>query len=1022
MSSMSHKLLKYRWFIVIFALVLAIVSLLELLQIESEPDLRSYFPASMSAMVETDRIEAVFGNQDLLMLVLESDDVLQADCLERLQRIEQGLADIPGIVRTNSLFASDRIYGEDGIMYVEPTVGSIPESPEERAQLRQTIMGNDLVYKVFVSDDFRATNILITLDSDVDEKQLFGAIEEVLEANPGKETLHFGGLPWLRQAVGKDIRRDGLFLIPSALVLMFIFLLIAFREWRGAWLPFAMVVLSSLAGLALLALLGWKFYLITLLVPIMLIAVANDYGIHLIAKYQELSREDPGLSMPELSVKIAARLWKPVLLTGLTTIAGLSSLSVHSMIPARQMALVAGIGILFAVVYSLVLLPAVLSMLSAPKKQQARKALPGAERLLEGFSRFVVRRAGAIPLATLIICLLTGLGISRLQVDANEENFFPADHQVKRAAKLINEKFGGAQSISLMFSGDMLDPAILKRMDRYCSQIETLEGVDHAMAFSGVVREISKALHDPDEELYDKIPPTREAVAQYMELYAMNGDWSTLEQLVDLNYSQAHMIVRVNNGSKETAKAVLASLRSMTHDDPNLSSIGGNVLIRLELSDLVVRGTFISLGVALFIIFILVSVIFRAPMAGVLTLIPLLMSNIMLFGIMGLFGIRLDVATALLAGIMIGIGIDYSIHFLWRYREERRINSSPEEAIMRSIQTSGRGIIINALSVMVGFVVLLLSAFSPIRFFGVLVLISVSCCLLGAILILPALILRHRYRFLEAEQGQKAPRSTAVRLPKRVAVLLLLLGSILTLQGQSARELVMKSREKMQVPAFEAISTLRIEDARGNVRLRKNAMASLSMKDGTEKRVIRFIEPAEVRGTAILVFDYKEKADDMWIYLPALRKTRRIISRELSKSFMGSEFSNADMLAPSPDDFSYEIVGSENLDGHECYKLKAVPVSEALIAQYGYSSSLSWIGKKDYLVRRSNYYNKRGQLYKTIERLDFKMLDAKNKRYMVMHMQARNHLNHRSSEMIVEEAVCSLPDANYFSVEYIESQ
>ncbi|MGM0472790.1 MAG: outer membrane lipoprotein-sorting protein, partial [Bacteroidota bacterium] len=134
------------------------------------------------------------------------------------------------------------------------------------------------------------------------------------------------------------------------------------------------------------------------------------------------------------------------------------------------------------------------------------------------------------------------------------------------------------------------------------------------------------------------------------------------------------------------------------------------------------------------------------------------------------------------------------------------------------------------------------------------------------------------------------------------------LGMLAAVSGQDPREIIENSHEAVKVSSFEAVSTLTITDSRGNQRVRRNTMASMSLPDGTEKRIIKFLSPPEVKGTGILIFDYPEKSDDMWIYLPALRKTRRIVSREKSNSFMGSEFSNADMTAPGLDDFSYELL------------------------------------------------------------------------------------------------------------------
>jgi predicted exporter len=790
------------------------------------------------------------------------------------------------------------------------------------------------------------------------------------------------------------------------------------------------VVMSALLALSLIPLIGWKFSLLTLLAPILLIAVANDYGIHMIARYQELNAKGNGRSMNEISASITRSLWKPIMLTGLTTIAGISALWAHTMIPARQMALIASIGILFAIFFSLVLLPALLSLLprSKPKVIPAFKGTWNPRNRLGRFAFLVVRRRRTIPLVALVVTLALATGIFFLQVDSNEENFFPERHAVKRAANIINEKFGGSESISVLFSGDILDPALLERMEYYREEMEKMETVDQTMGFSGVVREISKALNDQDEPLYDRIPPTREAVAQYMELYNMNGDPEELEQLVDFNYEHAHLMIRINDTDNKTVNGILHRLETITAGDASVEAIGGNGYIRTELANKVLSGTFISLGIALVVIFMLVSIIFKSASAGLLGIVPLTISVVALFGIMGLSGVRLDVATALLSSFMIGVGIDYTIHFLWRYREERQQNRPAREAVITTITTTGRGIIFNALSVIVGFVVLIISSFTPIRFFGILVVVSIVTCLVGALIILPAILLNHEPAFLkpqqEKEQLREHPeakkRNRAIR---RVAMgLLLAFLTAISASAQDARQIIGKSHEVVKVSSFEAVSTLTITDSRGNQRVRQSSMASLSLPDGTEKRIIKFISPAEVSGTGILIFDYPEKSDDMWIYLPALRKTRRIVSREKSKSFMGSEFSNANMTAPGLEDFRYTLLGEEDHLAKPCYKIESVPLTSDLEDTYGYSRSVSWVDKNTYLVQQINYFDFDGELFKTITHKEFKKLEDREGKYMVIHMEAINHQNKRRSEMVMNKVAVTATDPDYFTVAYLEKE
>ncbi len=745
------RIIKYRWLIISFSILLTVVLSFSLRNISIDPDMKNYFPKSMESMVATNLIEEKFGNQDIIMIIFEANDIINRESLQRIKAVDRQLKRTDGIRKTTSLFGSNRIYGQDGMMIVEPAVKRIPVTPEEVEDIKSNLRENDLVMNIVVADDFRSSAIVATLSEEAVEDSVFIAINGILKEIPGKEKVHFGGLPYLRQAMNKDIRRDALILVPAALLMMLIFLFLVFREPKGVILPFMVVILSSILAISLLPLIGWKFYLITVLVPIMLIAIANDYGIHMIARYQEINASENNLSMKEISLAIAKNLWRPIVITGLTTVAGIAALLAHTLIPARQMAVVAGIGILAALFYSIVLLPAVLSLMkpSKPRPSLQKRGFSKKRHLLNSLAFYIVRHNRRIPVISVAITILLGLGVVFLKVDSNEENFFPEKHPVKQASKLISAKYGGSENLSIMFHGDMLDPELLKQIEQYEDELLKEPEIDLIMSFPDVVKEIAKALYDPGDELYNAIPPSMAAVAQYMELYSMNGNPGDLDQIVDFSYEHAHMIIRINSVNNRDVNRIITNIKNMTTGDENVVAIGGYGFVRSQLATQVVRGQFYSLAIALLIVFLLLALIFRSFKAGLISSIPLAISIVILFGIMGYTGVRLDVATALLSSMMIGVGVDYTIHFLWRYREERELHRPKKEAVITTLTTTGRGIIFNAFSVMIGFLVLIISSFTPIRFFGVLVVVSIFSCLAGALVLLPALVLKYNFKFLE---------------------------------------------------------------------------------------------------------------------------------------------------------------------------------------------------------------------------------------------------------------------------------
>jgi hypothetical protein len=239
----------------------------------------------------------------------------------------------------------------------------------------------------------------------------------------------------------------------------------------------------------------------------------------------------------------------------------------------------------------------------------------------------------------------------------------------------------------------------------------------------------------------------------------------------------------------------------------------------------------------------------------------------------------------------------------------------------------------------------------------------------------------------------------------------------------SARDIMEKVTVTRKLEGSEATIKMSMLDEKGQAREREIAMATKLFDGGkTEKRVYRFLTPADVQGTGVLVFDYESKADDVWIYLPALRKTRRILSSQGSQSFMGSEFSYADLNIPALDDFTYTLSKEESCAGGEtCFVVDVLPKSKETAAAEGYSKKTYWVGKTKFAVVRGLYYAPDGKLLKELIAHDLKLLDPKNKRYRAMRMEMINKQNGRRS-VFESKKMTFTPNTKdeYFTPAYIE--
>jgi predicted RND superfamily exporter protein len=746
----EEMVIRYAWAIIICTVIAVGLAVIPILNSRINSDLESYIPETMNSRANTEKIAEIFGDTEPVVIIFESEDVLNRETLQRLQDLSAGFESTGAFSGIYSLADAKSIKGEDGFLLVENIIGDLPETEEETEDLRRNIMEEDLAYGLVVSEDFRYTMMILKSGRTMNDDDLMKLVEETLEMYPGTERVHINAMPFLRSEAGNRISKDLLLLLPLGLVLMFVFLLVSFREWRGVLLPMLVVLISIVISMAMIPLFGWELTIISILIPVMMIAVANNYGIHFISKYQEINTEDGKGTMRDIVRETVRYLGKPVLFTGLTTIAGVLGLVTHILIPASRMGIISAISIGIALLLSLTLIPGIMIFLKKSNKHKdyTRSKLSPVTRVLDSCGRFVAGNPKFIVAAFGIFLMLAASGLMRFRLAADSDNVLPADHSFNVAARIADEHFGGTKILYLVFTGDVRDPEMMQRLDHYNTAIGEIEGIGAVNSIATVIRKMSIALNDEGDKYYDRIPDTYEAISQYLELYNMNGDPADLEEFVDFNFEHALMTIQYRAGNIDHVRQVIMETERIVEKDPGYMAMGGFSLIDKELSEAVMLGQKYSLIFAFTVILILMWMIYRSWKAGVLGSIPLFFAVVSTFGLMGWLDIELNIVTALMSSVSIGLGVDFTIHIFWRIRNELLSGSTYGEAVPTALRTTGRGISINAVSVVLGFSVLFASAFPIIRSFAFLIIISLIFCLLCAMLLIPALCILLKPAFL----------------------------------------------------------------------------------------------------------------------------------------------------------------------------------------------------------------------------------------------------------------------------------
>ena len=724
MNKLANFIINKKKLIIIISIIWTIVFSIFLLFTKVDPDIQNMLPYNMKSRVDLRNMEKDFGGKEIAIILIENDKaIVSSKLIKLLKKYNNKLKKIDGIDSVNSL-------------------GNIPLKSFNKENIKK----NKLIYGSLISKDFKILSIIINLSSSVkDEKKLTENIRNTFADSPKNLKFYFGGMPFLREQISKDIPSDMGMFIGIGIVIMLIFLKLTLKENRGVILPTLVVGIAIITSLGSIYLLGWKFQLITLILPVILIAVANDYGIHFISKYQEFNSQNDS-NNKEIIIKTINSLGAPIIIAGITTIFGLLSLLSHIMIPARQMAILGAIGVFTAIMMSLLLIPAIILYLPKPKplKNIINKKN---KNLLNKTGNFVTKHPIFILLTFIITTSIMSMGIFKIDVDTNPVNYYPKTSELYKVSNIINLEFGGSQIINIVTKGDIYNKKNIEKIEYLEKKVSKNKFVGKVISIVDLLKGISQFIYPKNSDKYNKIPKTDESIKQLLDTYMLlSKDTSSF---ISKDRKKSLITVFVNNEGNQAVKSVLKDIKKETSKDKLFNKITGAAIIFSQLIDEVVKGQLISLIASLIIIFVLMIILFKSFIAGIISIIPLFISIILLFGIMGFTGIKLDISTTMLSSIVIGVGIDYTIHFLWKYRELIRKKTDYKEAIIITLTTTGRGIFFNAMSVVVGFSVLLFSAFMPVRFFGFLIILSILTALIASFTLLPAILLIIKPKFLE---------------------------------------------------------------------------------------------------------------------------------------------------------------------------------------------------------------------------------------------------------------------------------
>ncbi len=734
----------------------------------------AFIPPDHPALLLRDETKRLFGLEDPLVIAVVNDGqhgVFNPHTLALVKWLTEKVKALPQVDpdRVTSLATENNIIGTEDGMLVERFFDDPPGDQVQAARIGAAVRDFPLYLGSLVARNGQGTLIVAELYDPATAQQAYQALLALIEQAPtAGERLHVAGEGAVSGYMGAYIDADAVRLDPLAAVVISLVCLLAFRTWRGMLLP-NLVVLATVGGaLGSMAAFDVRFFVITNALPVVLIGISVADTIHILSEYYQRMAERPALDARTLAVDSMVEMWRPVTLTSLTTMAGFWGLSLASLMPPmRYFGVFALVGVGVAWIYSLLVVPALLTLLEPKPSRAYRRGsrVDGFGRSLSALGGVVLRFPKSIIGLSVLVVAAGGIGASRIELDENTIRTFDREEPLFIADGELNRLFDGTHYLDILIETPaveaLFDPDNLRRIAGLQDFLKTLPHVGGSTSIADYLKQMNRALNEDRAEAY-RLPEDADLAAQYFLLYSASADPGDFKEEVDYDYRLANLRVRLNDGRYSAKKSVIEAAQDYLDNQFNAPGIQGRLSGRVNVDYHWIKrlgeSHAVSIAISLALVWLMAGLSFRSPVAGTLALLPVLVTILMIYAVMGFNGIWLSISSSMFAAIAIGLGVDFSIHTLERLQTlVRHKRQTLEQAILNLYPATGRALLFNFAALALGFGVLTVSKVVILQDFGLLVAVAIATSFLSSMTLLPALVKVLRPRFIVAD-------SAAVRL------------------------------------------------------------------------------------------------------------------------------------------------------------------------------------------------------------------------------------------------------------------
>ena len=740
---------RFKYFIIFgTTLVVALLSL-SLKNLAFEGSYKIWFDKDSKIIKEYETFRSRFSGDDTFIVAFkDKNGIFTPKAIQTILRLTDEFKKIDGVRKVDSLSNYQYIRSEDDDIVVEDFL----YGDENLSEKKRLALQDDLILGQLISKDAKTTMIALSLQEKggSDEavnitvfKKLKNLLDE--ESKQSGYTFYLTGVPAVTASLVVVSQNDAALLMPLAVVAVVVFLFLVFRSVLGVLVPSVVIVFTFLTVLSIQMLLGYKLNNFTVNIPSFITAVAIADAMHLYLAWIYYKLQ--GKTTKEALLDALRSNIVPMALTSFTTAVGFATLGISAIEPVATLGIAITSGAVLAFVLSVTVVPAILLTRKSDYKATPVRMLDLSS--IKGYGAFISRNDKKIVAAFSILVMLISIGLFKLKIDSNSIKYFAENTIVRSGAEFVEKNLTGSMRYEIIVDSrkkeGIKDPKFLESVATFEKAFKKhFKNVRFTTSLKDIVVRMQKVLN-PDAE--NPIPQDRNLVAQYLLLYSMS-----LPQGMELNDKidtyERYLRLSVNTDIVDTSKdlEMIKWIKNyFRKDTPYTADVQGQTAIFAYMQSSVTNTLVVSISMTLLIVTITMLLLFRDFKTLWLFLIPNIAPIVIVGGVMGLLGIRVDIGIAISAAVILGIAVDDTIHFFSKYYESIKTRTF-EESIDYIISHSGNAMILTTLILSLTFALFGASDFIPNVNFAIVTVSALNIALLFDLVLLPALLSLYRKR------------------------------------------------------------------------------------------------------------------------------------------------------------------------------------------------------------------------------------------------------------------------------------